>query len=206
MAPSQGNVADNDNNDNCIIPIPLQARFYLDIEHSSNIYITSDDYMAYFAPNIKCLVHMAVYSTNIDGEENRGIRHCFYLYENSLVKEFWFIPYYSPNNDNAVDSGCCINIDRQGMVEEDAVLSVFSDLNIETDLLNQIENITLIILEMLLQTKNNSSQTVNSVGISDLHKETNENGVSLNSAMNLENGHHVNENNIGSFNCSNVYI
>lgn len=98
------------------IPIPLQERAYACIikDDNTNLYLTSDNYIAYCAVEDRCMVHIAVDSTDHDGIEDK-VRHCFNINQNGTTIEYWLhadlIPFHTPSDaesgvfsDDEVDS------------------------------------------------------------------------------------------------------
>lgn len=88
------------------IPIPLRDRAYARLiqDDNTNVFITSDNYLAYCAIEDKCLVHIAVNSSDRDGIEDK-VRHCFNINQNGTVNEYWLhadlIPFHIASNNNS---------------------------------------------------------------------------------------------------------
>lgn len=106
-----------DYKDSKSVPIPLQDRGYACLiqDDDINIYLTSDNYLAYCAIEDKCMVHIALESSNRDGVGNE-VRHCFNVNQNGSTVEYWLhadlIPFHVSSNaefgvcsDDDVDSG-----------------------------------------------------------------------------------------------------
>lgn len=89
-SPTQENSDFNNKEDNNHIPIPERVRAYscLIKDHNTNVYLTSDNYVAYCAIEDKCMVHIAVNSSNLDGI-NDEVRHCFNINLNGGTIEYW---------------------------------------------------------------------------------------------------------------------
>lgn len=96
----------DDEAENKIILIPLQDRAYEHILEDDNniLYMTNDNYIAYCAIEDKCMVHIALDPVNRDGIEDK-VRHCFNIYQNGPVIEYWLnadlIPFNSPSDSES---------------------------------------------------------------------------------------------------------
>lgn len=100
---SEEELSDTDKTIDKSIPIPLQQRGYICLTEDSNLnlYLTSDNYVAYCAIEDKCMVHIAIDFTNRDGIED-NVRHCFNINQNGTTIEYWLhadlIPFYAPSD------------------------------------------------------------------------------------------------------------
>lgn len=89
--------------DDKTIPIPLRDRAYVRLiqDDNTNVFLTSDNYLAYCAIEDKCMVHISVNSSNRDGIGDK-VRHCFNINQNGTVNEYWLhadlIPFHVASN------------------------------------------------------------------------------------------------------------
>lgn len=92
--------------ENKIVLIPLQDRAYAHIleDHNNILYMTNDNYIAFCAIEDKCMVHIALDPVNRDGIEDQ-VRHCFNIYQNGSVIEYWLnadlIPFNSSSDSES---------------------------------------------------------------------------------------------------------
>jgi len=113
---SQEKFLETDKKSDDIISIPLQTRAYVCIleDNNTNLYLTSDNYMAYCAIEDRCMVHISVNTCNRDGVGN-DVRHCFNVSISGSINEYWLhadlIPFNVPSDaesgvfsDDEIDS------------------------------------------------------------------------------------------------------
>lgn len=107
-SPSQQELLDtNQEKEDATIPIPLQERAYVLLieDDNTNIYVTSDNYMAYCAIDDRCMVHIAIEASSLDGYQDQ-VRHCFNVNQNGTTVEYWLhadlIPFH---NQSDAESG-----------------------------------------------------------------------------------------------------
>jgi len=123
---SQEKLSETDQKSDDIMPIPLQTRAYVCIleDDNTNLYLTSDNYMAYCAVEDRCMVHISVNASSRDGVGN-DVRHCFNVNLNGSINEYWLhadlIPFHVPSDaesgvfsDDEIDS-----LDSDSVHEED---------------------------------------------------------------------------------------
>uniref|UniRef100_A0A2S2Q4Z2 Uncharacterized protein n=1 Tax=Sipha flava TaxID=143950 RepID=A0A2S2Q4Z2_9HEMI len=95
--------------DSKTVAIPLQDRGYACLvqEDDINVYLTSDNYLAYCAIEDKCMVHIALESSSLDGVGNE-VRHCFNVNQNGSTVEYWLhadlIPFHVSSDVSGVFS------------------------------------------------------------------------------------------------------
>lgn len=118
-SPPQENSSNTDQDTDKKIPIPLRERAYALLlqDNNTNVYLTSDNYMAYCAIEDQCMVHIAVDSISRDEVED-PVRHCFNINLDGTTIEYCLsadlIPFYissnpesgviSDNDNNSVES------------------------------------------------------------------------------------------------------
>ncbi|XP_025192998.1 protein PF14_0175-like isoform X2 [Melanaphis sacchari] len=123
---SQEKLSETDQNSDNILPIPLQTRAYSCIleDANTNLYLTSDNYMAYCAVEDKCMVHISVNPCNREGV-GVDVRHCFNINISGSINEYWLhadlIPFYIPSDAES------------GVFSDDEVDSLESDSGHEED-------------------------------------------------------------------------
>ncbi|XP_026807672.1 uncharacterized protein LOC113550172 isoform X1 [Rhopalosiphum maidis] len=121
--------SETDLNSDNIMPIPLQTRAYVCIleDDNTNLYLTSDNYMAYCAVEDRCMVHISVNPCSRDGIEN-DVRHCFNISLSGSINEYWLhadlIPFNVPSDAES------------GVFSDDEIDSLESDSGHEEDLNN----------------------------------------------------------------------
>lgn len=97
----------NQGKEDATIPIPLQERAYVLLieDNNTNVYVTSDNYMAYCAIDDRCMVHIAIEASSLDGYQDQ-VRHCFNVNQNGTTVEYWLhadlIPFH---NQSDAESG-----------------------------------------------------------------------------------------------------
>ncbi|XP_022166091.1 uncharacterized protein MAL13P1.304-like isoform X2 [Myzus persicae] len=100
---SQEKLPETEQKSDDIMSIPLQTRAYVCIldDNNTNLYLTSDNYMAYCAVEDRCMVHISVNACNRDGIGN-DVRHCFNVNLSGSINEYWLhadlIPFHAPSD------------------------------------------------------------------------------------------------------------
>ncbi|XP_008186499.1 protein PFC0760c isoform X2 [Acyrthosiphon pisum] len=129
ISTSQEKLSEIDQKSDDIISIPLQARAYVCIleDDNTNLYLTSDNYMAYCAVEDRCMVHISVNACSRDGVGN-DVRHCFNVSLNGSIHEYWLhadlIPFHVPSDAES------------GVFSDDEMDSLDSDSGHEEDVDN----------------------------------------------------------------------
>lgn len=126
-------LSESDNNSEDIIAIPLRTRAYVCIleDDNTNLYLTSDNYMAYCAVEDKCMVHISVNPSSRDGVGD-DVRHCFNINLSGTIYEYWLhadlIPFNVPSDAES------------GVFSDDEMDSLESDSGHEEDVNNENNN------------------------------------------------------------------
>lgn len=127
-----------DHEDSKAVAIPLQDRAYecLVQDNDMNIYLTSDNYLAYCAVEDKCMVHLALESSSRDGVGNE-VRHCFNINQNGSIEEFWLhadlIPFHvSSDVESRVFSDDDVISSKSDSGQEDNIIDN-NDYNDDTE-------------------------------------------------------------------------
>jgi len=126
---SQEKLSETDKKSDDIISIPVQGRAYVCIleDDNTNLYLTSDNYMAYCAVEDRCMVHISVNTCSRDGVGN-DVRHCFNINLNGSINEYWLhadlIPFHVPSDAES------------GVFSDDEMDSLDSDSGHEEDVDN----------------------------------------------------------------------
>jgi len=129
----QENLSDTDQKSDSIMSIPLQNRAYVCIleDDNTNLYLTSDNYMAYCAVEDRCMVHISVNACSRDGVGN-DVRHCFNVSLDGSINEYWLhadlIPFHVPSDAES------------GVFSDDEMDSLESNSGDEEDVNEDIEN------------------------------------------------------------------
>jgi len=129
MLTSQEKLSETDQKSDDIMSIPLQTRAYVCIleDDNTNLYLTSDNYMAYCAVEDRCMVHISVNACSRDGVAN-DVRHCFNVNLNGSIIEYWLhadlIPFHVPSDAES------------GVFSDDEMDSLDSDSGHEEDVDN----------------------------------------------------------------------
>ncbi|CAH1726400.1 unnamed protein product [Aphis gossypii] len=126
-------LSETDNNSDDTIAIPLRTRAYVCIleDDNTNLYLTSDNYMAYCAVEDKCMVHISVNPSSRDGVGD-DVRHCFNINLSGTIYEYWLhadlIPFNVPSDAES------------GVFSDDEMDSLESDSGHEEDVNNENNN------------------------------------------------------------------
>jgi len=149
-------MSETDKKSDDLISIPLQTRAYVCIleDNNTNLYLTSDNYMAYCAVEDRCMVHISVNTCSRDGVGN-DVRHCFNVSINGSINEYWLhadlIPFHVPSDAES------------GVFSDDEIDSVDSDSGHEEDVDNENnENDDLNIIDSEWEIVDNIHDNVNS--------------------------------------------
>ncbi|VVC36636.1 Hypothetical protein CINCED_3A022541 [Cinara cedri] len=138
IVPEKSPIQENSDSNNIDdIPIPSRERAYSSLIQDDNttIYLTNDNYLAYCAIDDKCMVHIAVHTSNINGIDDE-VRHCFNVYQNGRTVEYWLhadlIPFVVPPSDGEL--GVFTNAE-EATVESDSSQEDNDDDDVNDDII-----------------------------------------------------------------------
>jgi len=155
ISTSQEKLSETDKKSDDIVSIPLQTRAYVCIleDNNTNLYLTSDNYMAYVAVEDRCMVHISVNTCSRDGVGN-DVRHCFNISLNGSINEYWLhadlIPFLVPSDAES------------GVFSDDEIDSLDSDSGHEEDVDNDMNENDDHIIECEWEMVDNTHDNVNS--------------------------------------------
>lgn len=155
ISTSQEKLPETDKKSDDIVSIPLQTRAYVCIleDNNTNLYLTSDNYMAYVAVEDRCMVHISVNTCSRDGVGN-DVRHCFNISLNGSINEYWLhadlIPFLVPSDAES------------GVFSDDEIDSLDSDSGHEEDVDNDMNENDDHIIECEWEMVDNTHDNVNS--------------------------------------------